>query len=102
MAVDTSPQGYHVHLVFLWLNSPELAIERVAERVRVGGHHIPDETVRRRYERGLSNFFQLYRPIVDSWEVMDVSEEFPIEVAIGDKIAGTQIVNEALWQMIER
>lgn len=94
--------GYNIHLVFLWLNAPELAIERVAERVRAGGHNIPEQTIRRRYERGLKNFFGLYRPFVDSWEVLDVSEEAPIEVAIGDKIDGSHIVNETLWQMIER
>ncbi len=94
--------GYHVHLAFLSLNSPELAIERVAERVRSGGHNIPDETIRRRYDRGLTNFFQLYEPIVDSWQMYDASEEFPIEVACGDKIDGTIIVKETLWRMIER
>lgn len=96
------PKGYHVHLVFLWLNSPGLAIERVAERVRVGGHDIPEETIRRRYDRGLTNFFHLYRPIVDSWQVFDASEESPIEVAIGDKIDGSHIVNETIWRMIEK
>jgi len=93
---------YHVHLVFLWLNSPELAIERVAERVRAGGHHIPEETVRRRYDRGIANFFKLYQPFVDSWEVLDVSDESPTEVAIGDKIGGSSIINETSWRMLER
>ena len=94
--------GFNVHLVFLWLNSPELAIERVAERVRDGGHNIPEETIRRRYERGLENFFKLYQPFVNSWEVLDVSEESPKEVAIGDKIGGTQIIKEPIWKLIER
>lgn len=95
-------EGYYIHLVFLWLSSPELAIGRVAERVRIGGHNIPEETIRRRYDRGMSNFFRLYRPMVDSWEVMDVSEESPMEVAIGDKIDGSHIINETIWQMIEK
>lgn len=94
--------GYYVHLVFLWLNSPELAIERVAERVRYGGHSIPEETIRRRYDRGLANFFSLYRPIVDSWQVYDVSEESPREVAFGDKLEGQTIVEESIWQTIEK
>jgi len=92
--------GYYVHLVFLWLNSPELAIERVAERVRNGGHNIPEEAIRRRYDRGLNNFFPLYRLIVDSWQVYDVSEESPIEVAFGDKLEGQTTVGELLWQTI--
>lgn len=49
--------GYSVHLVFLWLASPELAIARVARRVELGGHAVPEEVVRRRYAAGLRNFF---------------------------------------------
>ena len=94
--------GYNIHLVFLWLASPELAIERVAARVRDGGHNIPEETIRRRYERGLNNFFELYKPLVDSWDVLDVSDESPKEVALGDKIGGKQIINESIWKLIER
>lgn len=94
--------GYHIHLVFLWLNSPDLAIQRVAERVRAGGHNIPEGTIRRRYDRGCENFFRLYRPFVDSWQVYDVSEESPIEVAFGAKLEGQTIINEWLWQTIEK
>lgn len=53
--------GYAVHLLFLWLPSPELAVARVAERVRTGGHHVPDDVVRRRYNRGLRNLLGLSR-----------------------------------------
>ncbi|HMT09470.1 MAG TPA: zeta toxin family protein [Pyrinomonadaceae bacterium] len=95
-------QGYNVHLVYLWLSSPELAIERVAARVRDGGHNIPMETIRRRYERGLDNFFKLYQPFVDSWEVLDVSEDSPKEVAFGDKMNGWQTTNESIWKLIQR
>lgn len=94
--------GFYVHLVFLWLNSPELAVERVAERVRAGGHNISEETIRRRYDRGLNNFFELYQPIVDSWQVYDVSEESPNEVAFGDKLEGQTILEGTLWQTIEK
>lgn len=95
-------KGYHIHLVFLRLNSPELAIQRVAERVRTGGHNIPEDTIRRRYDRGYANFFKLYRPFIDSWQVYDVSEEFTIEVAFGDKLDGQIIIKHSLWQMIEK
>lgn len=94
--------GFNIHLIFLWLSSPELAIQRVAERVRDGGHNIPEETIRRRYVRGLDNFFKLYQPFVDSWEVLDVSEVIPKEVAIGDKVGGMQIINGPIWKLIER
>ena len=65
--------GYQVFLFYYWLDSPELAIRRVAERVRAGGHHISDEDVRRRYGRSVKNFLELYRPVADFWEVMDNS-----------------------------
>lgn len=95
-------KGFYVHLIFLWLNSPDLALERVAERVRGGGHNIPDATIRRRYDRGLENFFKLYRPFVDSWQMYDVSGVRPIEVAYGDKIDGRTVLSESLWQEIEK
>ena len=50
-------QGYDVHLIYLWLRSPEIAIARVQERVRAGGHDVPEATIRRRYKRGVENFF---------------------------------------------
>ena len=65
--------GYDFHLVFLWLPAPELAVARVADRVRGGGHRVPEETVRRRYRVGLKNFFRLYRPRTNSWRFYDNS-----------------------------
>ena len=70
--------GYHVTLIFLALPSPEMAIERVAERVRQGGHAVPDEVVRRRFRTGLSNFEQVYRDHVDSWAMYDNSGDEPV------------------------
>src|SRR5579859_2239891 len=66
--------GYAVHLVFLWLASPELALARVARRVELGGHSVPDEVVRRRYSAGLRNLFELYQPIMSTWRVYDNSD----------------------------
>jgi predicted ABC-type ATPase len=65
--------GYTFHLVYLWLPTVELAVARVAERVRRGGHAISEEVVRRRYDRSLSNFFNLYSRFADSWLMMDNS-----------------------------
>ena len=65
--------GYRTHLLFLWLPSPEMAIARVTSRVQSGGHYVPDDVVRRRYAAGLKNFFTLYRPIVDAWQIFDNS-----------------------------
>ena len=60
-------RGYQVVLLYFWLPSPEMAIERVAKRVCEGGHNIPTETIMRRYWLGLQNFFHIFAPIVDSW-----------------------------------
>lgn len=69
--------GYQVEIMFLALPSPEAAIARVAERVRQGGHFIPDDVVRRRYASGWSNFQEIYRPLVDYWAVYDNSGDVP-------------------------
>ena len=63
--------GYQVILLFFWLSSPEMAIERVAKRVSEGGHNIPTETIIRRYWLGLQNFFNLFAPVVDNWMFFD-------------------------------
>ena len=60
-------QGYHVALIFLALPNPEVAMARVAERVRQGGHDIPEDVIRRRFEAGLRNFEQFYKTAVDDW-----------------------------------
>jgi predicted ABC-type ATPase len=67
-------EGYRTHLVFLSLPSPELAVARVAERVRRGGHAVPEAVIRRRYAAGLRNFFALYRDVVESWQLYDNSD----------------------------
>jgi Uncharacterized protein conserved in bacteria len=54
---ELQKKGYHFHLIFLWLKDVELAVFRVKERVKFGGHSVPDETIRRRYTAGLKNFF---------------------------------------------
>ncbi len=73
--------GYRVVLYFIWLPSPELAIQRVAKRVREGGHNILDAVVRRRYARGLANLFDLYIPIVTTVCVYDGASFPPIPIA---------------------
>ena len=66
--------GYTVILLYFWLNSPELAIERVAARVAAGGHDIPEETIRRRYRTGIENFFHDYAPLCERWILADNSQ----------------------------
>jgi predicted ABC-type ATPase len=75
--------GYTVHLIFLKLDSVELALERVAVRVKQGGHNIHEPVIRRRFALGWRNFTELYRPLVDSWRVYDNSGETPILLESG-------------------
>jgi predicted ABC-type ATPase len=91
-------QGYEFHLLFLWLRSPELAIERVAERVRLGGHSVPAAVVRRRYRQGLRNFFSLYQPLAVTWTVYDTSvSPDPILIATGKGARISTIYQPELW-----
>ncbi|MBE6251151.1 MAG: zeta toxin [Bacteroidales bacterium] len=66
--------GYTVTLLYFWLNSPEMAIERVRARVEAGGHNIPEETIVRRYHTGIYYFFNIYAPICERWILTDNSQ----------------------------
>ena len=95
--------GYEFHLVFLWLPSAEFAVHRVADRVRMGGHHVPEATVRRRYERGLRNFFRLYRSLATSWRMYDNSTMDNVRlIAAGVSTRTTQISDRAVWYRIAK
>jgi hypothetical protein len=72
-----------IKLFFLRLASPELAIVRVRQRVKAGGHNVPEETIRRRFVSGLRNFEQIHKPIVDEWALYDNSSRMPILVEEG-------------------
>jgi predicted ABC-type ATPase len=93
--------GYDFILLYLWVPSPEMSIERVADRVRKGGHHVPAETVERRYYGGLRNFFQLYRPLADEWRLYDNSQpDAPRLVAAGVGAETAHVSDSAAWQRI--
>lgn len=90
--------GWQFNLIFIWLNNAELAVERVSQRVASGGHDIPEESIRRRYRRGVENFFSLYQPLADSWSVYDNSVlPKPILMAKGKK-QSEKIFRDELWQ----
>ena len=76
--------GYHVSLFFLALPTAEFAIARVAERVRQGGHHIPEDVIRRRFEAGRRNFDDRYRAAVDAWALYDNAGEEPDLIEWGE------------------
>jgi predicted ABC-type ATPase len=90
--------GYSFQLVFLWLQSPELAVERVRERVRRGGHDIPQDVVVRRYHRGQRNFLRLYSPLAAGWSVLDNSSESgPTLIATGSSGDVVDVAQPDLW-----
>lgn len=86
-------KGYRVSVVFFWLRTPELAIQRVAERVEHGGHNIPEDIIKRRYVAGISNLFQLFMKEVDFWAIYDNSEQQRQKVASGKKNSEIDIFN---------
>ena len=95
-------KGYKVHILFFWLRTPELAIQRVAERVANGGHNIPEDVIRRRYVAGINNLFRLFIAEVDFWDLYDNSKKTRIEIARGGKNAETMICDELLFQRIQK
>lgn len=78
-------RGYEVTVLYFWLNSPDLAIRRVRDRVASGGHHIPDPVIRRRYVMGLQYLFDTYIPVSDRWVLADNSRPPFTVVAEGSK-----------------
>lgn len=94
--------GYFVTLVYFWLPTPEQAIERVATRVREGGHSIPPEVIRRRYANGLRNLIELYTPICDFWTIYDNSsaDQHIKIVATGRKNATIDIQDTLSYKTI--
>jgi predicted ABC-type ATPase len=96
-----SEDGYRLSLIYVWLRTPELAVQRVAARVSQGGHAVPDETIRRRYRRGLINFLQRYQPLADDWVLCDNSGNGPIVVARGSGVQVEQLYNQELWDEFE-
>ena len=96
--------GYAVNLAFLWLPSPEMAIARVAERVRLGGHDVPVSVIRRRYDRGLDNFFRLYHDAANSWWLFDnATADAPGLIAFGTKDMDDQGAQPGIWStLLER
>ncbi|MFZ0612696.1 MAG: AAA family ATPase [Desulfobacterales bacterium] len=77
--------GYKVKLFFFRLATPDLAIARVQQRVREGGHNVPELIIRRRFAAGLRNFGNLYKPAVDEWALYDNSGSEPTLIEEGVK-----------------
>jgi predicted ABC-type ATPase len=94
--------GYEFDLRYLWVPAPEMAVARVAGRVRAGGHFVPDDVVARRYRGGITNFFSLYRPIADEWKVYDNSPRPGMRlIAEGQCDAIPIVYDPPIWARIQ-
>lgn len=93
-------RGYKVNLLYFWLNTVELAINRVTERVAEGGHNIPEDIIRRRYQAGLNNLFLIYMSVVDYWLLIDNSHTPHSRIAERKK-EGTLIYDITLFKTIK-
>lgn len=100
---EAKRKGYEIGLMFLWLSSPEQAIQRVKERVEQGGHDVPAETVRRRYYGGLKNLIKHYLPLADRALILDNSLERGNKLIARKKLASAlQIEDKIIWEGMEK
>lgn len=93
--------GYKITLLYFWLNSPDLAVQRVSARVAAGGHNIPEETIRRRYKVGQDYFFNEYAPVCDRWILADNSEPPFTVIAEGSFGTVTNLKDAAKYNAIK-
>ncbi|MGP0066161.1 MAG: AAA family ATPase [Isosphaeraceae bacterium] len=99
---DLIRSGYQFHIVFLWLPSADLAVARVAARVQEGGQDVPEETIRRRYEAGVSNYFRLYQPMTKTWKLCDNSSAGNLTLIASGEARITRIVaDSSAWEKIQ-
>src|SRR3989339_2209482 len=101
LLTDLKAKGYLLHLFFLWIPTPELAIARIKDRVVEGGHNVPADDVRRRFTRGINNFFGLYESLLDSWMLFDNSKAKPVLIA-KRRNGRREVVNADLFAAVQR
>lgn len=94
--------GYRFHLFYFWLPSADECIERVYERKSLGGHFVPEKEIRRRYERGLLNFFELYAPIAERWAFYENTKKPRRLIAEGGADRPERTFDEALWDKLKK
>ena len=95
-------RGWRITLLFLWLPTPQAAIDRVARRVRQGGHQIPSEVVIRRWKAGIANMRDFYLPLADTAAIYDNSDVGRILIAERTPDAPLVIYDQVRWAMIEK
>ena len=94
---EAKTKGFKVTLLFFWLRLIDLAKSRVATRVKEGGHHIPADTIERRYKSGINNLFAIYLQIVDDWFIYDNSNTESELIA-----QKNDIFNQEKWELLNK
>ncbi|OFY94299.1 MAG: hypothetical protein A3K10_05155, partial [Bacteroidetes bacterium RIFCSPLOWO2_12_FULL_31_6] len=94
-------EGYNISLIYFWLNTPELAIERVRDRVKKGGHSIPKKVIKRRYSVGAKNLFQLYISLCDYWMIFNNSENLLEIIAEGESLTDIKISQQEAYNKMK-
>ncbi len=94
--------GYIVVLIYYWLNSVDLAIDRVASRVLKGGHNIDNEVIRRRYKRGINNLFNIYIPLVNECLIFDNTNVDYELFAVKTNQSSFYIINPEKWTILNQ
>lgn len=92
--------AYGVHIVYVCLDGPDRAVRRVKRRVRMGGHHVPADTVRRRYSRSIRNFLHLYVPLADTWTVFNNSFTGPAPLVASGGAGTVRVERDRDWKRI--
>ena len=93
--------GFQLHMFYLWIPSPDLALLRIHDRVESGGHDVPERDVRRRFGRTLGNLFTLYRPLLDTLHFFDNSSDTP-RLIFKDESGQTTLSDAALYAELRR
>lgn len=98
---ELKSNGYEIHLFFLWIPTLEMALARIQDRVKRGGHNIPEPVVKRRFYKGICHLFGLYQPLLDSWTLFDNSREEPHLVAMQNE-GNLKVIDQDLFSKIKK
>jgi predicted ABC-type ATPase len=96
---NVTQAGFRLHMFYLWIPSPELALLRIRDRVESGGHNVPERDVRRRFTRTLGNLFNLYRPLLDTLHFFDNSSDTP-RLIFKEESGQTSVLDAALYERL--
>jgi len=99
--IEAKEHGYLTTIVFVFLDSDELCVRRVARRVQKGGHFVPENDIRRRFKRSIANFWGIYRKLADNWVIAYNGGSHLQDVAIGSKLS-VAIRDESLLRLFFR